>query len=206
MYIQWFVKGIAGPTALGRDDGLDKFDAFSLISMRHGIVSNWWRNQGTISPQETQAVLTPYNLDRHLHDYQNFGSISPFISLASGCVERDMIYGRNNIWSAVDTALDFATDCWMRPGTLFYGWTIVGLNPAVELGSVSEAVRELNTYQRWSPYQLEGEITAKVNIPANQIFLAEWWDGSQHYDRCVESYLNPDFVSATPITNIKGYF
>ena len=56
------------------------------------------------------------------------------------------------------TALDFATDSGRRPGYLFYAWAIVGLNPAPSIESVSEKVRELNTYRSWSAYQTEAKL------------------------------------------------
>src|SRR5262245_30070962 len=100
MYVQWCVKGISG-------NALTKKDAFDLVASGRGIPSNWLRHKGSISPGEVAKVLNPYNLDRHLHDYVNFGQQSPFVSLASGCVERDALLQRNVIHSAIDIALHF---------------------------------------------------------------------------------------------------
>jgi hypothetical protein len=61
-------------------------------------------------------------------------------------------------------------------------------------------------YRRWSPYQLEGEVTAKVQIPANQISRVEWWDGAQHKFQPIDTYINPDFVDPTPITKLREFF
>jgi hypothetical protein len=208
LYIQRFVKGIAGrkdPTFL---DGPTMEEAFDSIAGGHGILSNWWRNKstGSISPHEVAQVLTAHNLDRHLHDYAHFGPETPFISLASGAVERDALLGENRIYSARDTALEFATDSWARPGALFYGWTPAGLNPAVGLRAVAETVRDLNVYRRWSPYQPEGEVTAKVHIPANQIECVEWWDPAIDRDQRANWYSNPNFEPPDPITNIRDLF
>ncbi|MGN6209413.1 MAG: hypothetical protein ACTHND_11935 [Asticcacaulis sp.] len=209
MYIQWFVKGIssAGP---GGQGVFTWADAKGLILAGHGIVSNWWRNKpgNRISPPEIEAVLTSDNLNRHVHDYASFGSLSPFISVASGCVERDALLGRNNVYSAIDTALAFATEDGRHPGALFYGWLPVGLNPAVELSAVGESIRDLNVYHRWSPFQLEGEITAKINIPANQIEKVEWWDLSVtgHQDTPVDVCNNSRFVAPTPLLNARELF
>jgi hypothetical protein len=205
MYIQWCVKGIAGRSQ-SNSNGIAKQDAFNLVSKGRGITSNWWRGKQAISPHEIQAVLNSRNLDRHLHDYTNYGSSSPFISLAAGCVERDALIQRNVAYSAIDTALLFATDSWAHPGALFYCWIQVGLNPAVEVSTVAEAVRDLNVYHRWSPYQPEGEITAKVHIPANQISRVEWWDPSKDKKRAVDTYPNLNFVDPTPITNLRDLF
>jgi hypothetical protein len=132
MYIQWCVKGIAG-TDSPASPALTKSDAFKLVSSGTGIISNWWRGKKVIAPHEVAIIMTDYNLDRHLHDYANYGQKSPFISLACGCTERDRLRQSNNIHSAIDTALQFATDFWKHPGALFYCWTTVGLNPAVKI-------------------------------------------------------------------------
>jgi hypothetical protein len=204
MYIQRCVKGIIGK--LPRRGGISKDEAFEMATNGRGIVSNWWRKEGTISPQARQEVLTEANLDRHLHDYENFGDDTPFISLACGAVERDALVQQNFVYSARDTALMFATEDWARPGALFYVWVPVSYNRAVAIGAVAEPVRDLNIYQRWSPFQLEGEITAKVNIPANQIEKVEWWDGSKSQTDPVDFCDNPIFMAPTPLSNIRELF
>ena len=207
MYIQWFVKGISSENNAG-DPILSKSEAFDLVDTGYGIISNWWRTRpnGLISPAAVQRELTAHNLDRHVHDYDAYGSGTPFISVASGCVERDLEAAQNNIYSAVDVALEFATARFTRPGALFIGWLPVALEPAVEIASVAEAIRDLNVYHRWSPYQLEGEITAKVNIPANQIAIVEWWDPAISTDVPDETHENPGYVPPTPILNHREYF
>jgi hypothetical protein len=207
MYVQWFVKGIGGQGRPGTS-GVGRAEAFAMIADGHGVLSNWWRTKpnGCISPSEVQEMLNEHNLDRHVHDYDTFGPQSPFISLASGAVERDTALQRNFIYSAIDTALEFATDSWDRPGALFYGWVLVGLNPAVGLSVVAEEIRELNAYRRWSPFQLEGEITAKIHIPANQISHVEWWDGSVDVSEPIDRYSNTNFMEPTPILNARDRF
>jgi len=200
MYIQKFVKGIIGE----HQNGMSWEDAKSILRTHQGIYSNWWRHKGLITPLDVALVLTEANLDRHLHDYSNFGRESPFISLAAGCVERDTLLEQNHLYSAKDTALDFATGAGSHAGVLFFGWVVVGLSPAVCIGSVAESVRELNVYHRWSPYQLEGEITAKVHIPANQIERAEWWEpgSTAPYDE----FPNPHYQAPSAILNIRELF
>jgi hypothetical protein len=206
MYIQWSVKGIAGTVVAGSANALTKSEAFDLVKLGKGITSNWWRHKRHIFPHEAITVLNEQNLDRHLHDYDNFGKHSPFISVASGCIERDALLQRNIVYSAVDRALWFATGAWARPGALFYCWLQVGLNPAAEVFGVAEAVRELNVYHRWSPYQLEGEVTAKLQIPANQISRVEWWDGRIRTDQAVDTFPNPKFVDPASIANLRDLF
>jgi hypothetical protein len=208
MYIQWFVKGIAGQADSNSGTALTWPQAKQLLSGGHGIDSNWWRNKPNrlITPSEIDAILTEHNLDRHVHDYQNYGQQTPFISVASGCVERDTLMSQNFVYSAVTTALDFATDAWSRPGALFYGWLPVALNPAVPISAVAEEIRDLNVYHRWSPFQLEGEVTAKVHIPSNQIKAVEWWDGNADPNKPVDRFENPSFIEPTPITNVREHF
>lgn len=207
MYVQWFVKGIGSRDAAG-NPGLQWAEAKAMMLDGDGITSNWWRNKPDqcISPREVEAILTEHNLERHVHDYDGFGHETPFISVAAGSVERDALLRRNSVYSAVDTALDFATDAGNHPGCLFYGWIVTSLNQAVELSSVAEAIRDLNVYHRWSPFQLEGEVTAKIHIPANQIQRVEWWDLSSDTSAAQDSCINPRFVAPAPILNMREHF
>lgn len=203
MYIQRCVKGIAGAYSGG--SGITEEEAYTIIS-GDGIYSNWWRKTGAITTKMIVDVLTDHNLDRHLHDYDAFRDDTPFISLACGSVERDALVQSNFVYSAIDTALMFATEDWVRPGALFYCWVPVSQNRNVALSAVGEAVRDLNIYQRWSPFQLEGEVTTKVHIPSNQIEKIEWWDGSYSKDSPKKSCLNPDYVGPEPLSNIRSLF
>lgn len=204
MYIQRCVKGIAGELHGG--DGLTEAEAQDFVLGAHGIASNWWRKMQSITPPMVADVLTDHNLDRHLHDYDAYRDDTPFISLACGSVERDTLVRNNFIYSAVDTALMFATEDWTRPGALFYCWVPTSHNRAVALSAVAEPVRDLNIYQRWSPFQLEGEITAKVSIPANQIEKVEWWDGAFSTKDPKFIWDNPDHIKPTPLSNIRDLF
>ena len=208
MYVQWFVKGIAGQRDSDFGSALTWSEAQQMLSGGRGIVSNWWRNKAscTVSPSEIEAILTEHNLNRHIHDYASYGQQSPFISLAAGGVERNTMLSENFVYSAVTTALNFATDAWAQPGVLFFGWVPVALNPAVGLAAVAEEVRNLNVYQRWSLFQLEGEVTAKIHIPANQIKAIEWWDGISDRLNPICRFDNPGFLEPNPITNVREHF
>lgn len=203
MYIQWCVKGIASNTG---DPGHPPFNwamARSLVADKHGLGSNWMRDEGAVTSAEIADVLTLSNLYRHLNDYDAYGGRSPFISLAAGSVERDVLTSTNTIRSAIDTALWFATDGWARAGALFYCWTPVGLNGAVEVASVSEAVRDLLVYRDYLPFQPEGEITAKIGLAANQIQRVEWWNPHRP-NGPLHVYDNPDFVQPAALTTLRG--
>jgi hypothetical protein len=199
MYIQWCVKGIASRP------GFDWAAAQSTVSAQHGIISNWWHHHGQITPADVAGELNLANLYRHLNDYAAYGPVSPFISLAAGSVERDAYLQTNTVHSAIDTGLWFATAYGTRPGALFYCWTPVGLNPAVEVASVSESVRDLDVYRDYLPFQPEGEITAKVSLPSNQIQRVEWWDSFAAAGP-VHTFVNPSFVEPTPLTTLRELF
>ena len=199
MYIQWCVKGIASGPGFGWNE------AQHLLASEAGILSNWWRARHQITPTEVAEVLNLANLYRHLNDYDTYGPETPFISLAAGSVGRDAYLGVNTVHSAIDTGLWFATDFGTRPGALFYCWVPVGLNPAVEVSSVAETVRDLHVYRDYLPYQLEGEVTAKVHIPSNQIEKVEWWNDFNDVDP-VDTFLNPLFVEPGPLTTLRDLF
>lgn len=177
-----------------------------MLESNAGIRSNWWRTVNSISPSDVADVLNETNLNMHLHDYDTFRNDTPFISLASGAVERDRIARTNFVYSAIDTALLFATEGWARPGALFYCWVPTALNKAVELRAIAEPVRDLLTYRTWSPYQLEGELAAKVHIPSNQIERVEWWDGTIERTKAVREFKNPNYVEPSAVTNFRDLF
>jgi hypothetical protein len=201
MHIQHCVKGIGGESSAGANDGLTRSSAVEMVASGRGILSNWWRNKGRITPPEIQAVITSANLDRHLHDYDAFGHETPFISLAAGAVVRDPALMTNQVYDAVDTALFFATDDGNRAGALFFCWTVVGFHPAVPFEFISEPVRDLLIYRGWSPYHDEGEIAAKVHIPAYRIQRVEWWDPAISLVAPDSVWDNPEYRNPDPLLN-----
>ena len=203
MYIQRCIKGIGGSRRC--EGGFNWQDAKNLVKSGKGISSNWFRGSA-VSPKEIVDVLTEENLDRHLHDYASYKCCTPFISLACGAVDRNAADRRTYNYPAREIALMFATEDWSRPGALFYLWVPTSHNRAVALSFVAEPVRDLNIYRRWSPYQLEGEVTAKIHIPANQIERVEWWDGSVSKSRPEEFWVNPDHAKPDPLSNIRDFF
>jgi hypothetical protein len=207
MFIQWCVKGVR--SRLSNEDpavGIDDIQARAIIDNGDGILCNWWRSARTISPAKRRDKLTQANLDRHIHDYDRFKNETPFISLTAGCVERDAALRLNRIREAQDVALRFATDWGKRDGYLFYCWVVVGLKPAVSVEGVAEEVRELNTYLSYSDFQLEGEVTVKINVPANQIHRCERWtvDGQGKVsDTFMWQHRNRRFDTPALVSNIR---
>jgi hypothetical protein len=204
MIIQWCVKGIA----LDSDE-----QARAIIDSRVGLLCNWWRTVGTISPPERREKLTAANLDLHVNHYDStdpatsepFYVNSPFISLAAGTVERDAAAKTNHVHSALQTALWFGTRFGTRNTAYLYTcWVIVAPRIAVDVEAVAEEVRDLNTYRRYSDYQTEGEIAAKINIPDNHIRdCQKWvWDRRAGNITAGWTHTNPRFTPPETLSNV----
>ena len=174
MIIQRVIKGIGG---IDDADVQDIFDA--------GIVCNWWRNLGrALQRVEIHGKLSDRNLDWHQNSFdksdpleggQTFSQHTPFISTTAGTVSRDTSAKTNTLTPAWRIALYFATKQWMTDGWLFYCHLFVIGKQATVMEPFSEELRELNIYHGYSLYQPEGEITAKIVIPAAQIERADFW-------------------------------
>jgi hypothetical protein len=201
MFVQWAIKGINGDSS-----GINDATAKSMIDDGHGILCNWWRNQNMISPSEVRGKLTKSNLELHVNQYDTVKERTPFISLAAGCIERDAAIQTNQIHPASKVALRFATRWGTTPGYLFYCWVITGLKPAVEIEQIAEEVRGLNTYRSYSEYQLEGEITAKIHIPSNQILKCEKYAPTSSRCSRVWTYSNRNFSRPAAVLNVRELF
>ena len=204
MYIQHCIKGIGWSRE--NEGGFNWQDAKDWVESGNGIYSSWCWKKTIWSAQEIVDVLTEENLDRHLHDYARYKYDTPFISLACGAVEPNAASRSTFRYPAKEIALMFATDDWSRPGALFYLWVPTSHNRAVALSLVAEPVRDINIYRRWSPYQLEGEVTAKIHIPANQIEKIEWWNGDISRSKPEECWVNQNYVKPDPLSNIRMFF
>ena len=201
MYVQWCAKGLNGIT----DD-----EARSVMLGSQGLICRWWRNVDPLPSNLIASKLTLRNLDWHVNRYsdydpgtgQPFCEGSPFISLSAGTVEREVFLKSNIAHTAWQTALGFATDWGAVEGYVYICYVIVALNSAVAVESVSEEVRELKTYRRYSAYNPEGEIAAKIRVPANQIRLCM----KLAADLTVSwTQVNPGFVAPTPILNQRMF-
>jgi hypothetical protein len=167
MMIQRVLKGICGLTDADVTPILDGA----------GIRSNWWRWKGTIEPSEVIDQLTAANVDRHLNCYTAtdplsglpYGRVTPFISTTAGAVVRDARGAVNLQYSAIDVAVYFATDAYRSPGWVFFGYLFAVGRPSVPHRAFAEEVRELHVYTHFLPYQPEGELVAKIHIPATQL-------------------------------------
>ncbi len=211
MYIQTCIKGV---------NGISSAHAKAIINGR-GLACNWWRNERNISPAQVDERLTAAELDLHVNSYgqqhpTRAGTVrkqTPFISLTAGAVERSVFLRTNLVHPAHRTALFFASDFGRLRGDcfLFYCWVMVGLRPSVEVKGLAEEVRELNTYRRYSAFQTEGELAAKIEVPARQIHRYERYHISTGRAGRLrfsigETEINPSYVDPRSVVNLREAF
>jgi hypothetical protein len=205
MYVQWCIKGVSG---------IDEAAAESIVIGGSGLQCRWWRNVHAIQPDQVAAKLTPDNLDLHVNHYgapdpatgQPFCDGTPFISLTAGAVDRDTVLETNKAVPARQTALRFATRDGTNDGYLFYCYVIVGLGPAVPVTFVAEEVRGLSPHRNYSRHILEGEIAAKIHVPANQISMWERYSIQGGVPVRDWVHWNTSFEDPMVISNIRGAF
>ncbi|MGW2614626.1 hypothetical protein [Streptomyces sp. NPDC001500] len=205
LIVQWCVKGMSLP-----DDDV----ARRLIDDRRGIVCRWWNKITELPNEEIASKLTAQNLNLHVNHFESidpatglpFDEETPFISLSCGTVERDTAAKTNFVHTARHTALWFGTHFGQEPvAYLYFCWVLLAPRSAVGVERVAEEVRDLNTYRRYSPYQTEGEVAAKIHIPANQINRCEkWaWNREQKTIRRTWTHHNSEFVQPEALSNVR---
>lgn len=183
MIVQWCSKGVAK---------LDEATAVDILGGGAGIRCRGWLELGPAASLPLDRILgrlNEPNLDLHVNDYsrvdprtgKHFFEITPFISLAAGVVDRDVTKQTNVTHGAFRTALEFACTDYTDPrrppcpGWIFVCYVLVGVRPAPTIPGVAEEVRELKHLRPYSPWYLQGEVTAKVNVPSRQILYATRW-------------------------------
>lgn len=196
MIIQKVLKGIAS---------ISEPDARAV--MEGGIQCNWWRKVGLLPVEEIPHRLTDRNLHWHQNRYtdldplegnEEFRKHTPFISVTAGTVERDVAARTNVVHFANEIALGFATNFGCTSGWVFHCYVFILGRKAISHAGFAEEVRELNIYTGFSPYQPEGEITAKIEIPPAQIEQCEEFD---------LAVVKKDLAAGrlpTPVQNIKN--
>jgi hypothetical protein len=188
--------------------------ARSLIDSREGIHCNWWRDVGRITAPGIRDKLTDENLNLHVNHFtiidpntkRQFRELTPFISLTAGTVERDAAAKTNIVRRARATALWFGSKFGESDYAYLYTcWVVIAPRSAVTIESVSEEVRDLNTYRRFSQFQPEGEIIAKISVPDNQIKECEkWiWDRNGLMFKLAWTHENTRFTAPEMLTNVR---
>lgn len=195
MHIQWCLKGIRARSNFG--------DSHARALLGTGLQSNWLRNNAATSFDpgltDAQAELNDAALFSHVHDYGTFGSNSPYLSLSAGIRRSDGGHGLQE-FRAWETALDFATDGPTGTGYIYRLWTIVTPKPSPSLMGVSDELRDLNQFGNFAYFNHEGELAAKILIPARQI---QWVAKVTFPGTRLWIEANPDHVDPDTITNLK---
>jgi hypothetical protein len=210
MIIQEVLKGISG---------INEVDVRFIFES--GILCNWWRKVKLLPAAEVPLRLTDRNLHWHQNCYdsldplegnEEFSKHTPFISATAGSVERDSFNQVNTLYPAWWEALKFATNFWTSDGWIFYcsAWTLG--RKAVGHQAFSEEIRELHVYNGFSLYQLEGEITAKIQIPTTQIQKAEEWSLSDIQNALAignlptpcQTMINDRFIDPSSYCNVRA--
>jgi hypothetical protein len=200
MLIQWCLKGISESQEFNDDRAREAADF-------EGLTSSWLRSLGSVGkpitflPPGSHAVLSQSALDAHVNGFSGAAATTPYLSLSAGCVELDPSTQTTTTYAARLTALDFATNGGSGPGYIFYLWVLVSPKPAPELPGFGEEVRELNIFRQFTTFHHEGEIAAKLFVPARQIQKVEKY-GSDITLQWTE--WNSNFVPPERVSNVLG--
>ena len=204
MMVQWCIKG------LSLDDDAA---AEQIMTDQRGLLCQWWLNSTTFPPlEEIPAKLTRENLLRHVNQFtgidpstgEPFNEASPFSSLSAGSVERDLVLATNTVHTARRTAIYFGSQFGAADvAYLYLCWLVVAPRESVPIKGVAEEVRDLHTYRDYSDFQLEGEITAKLDVPATQISCCEKWERQNGSFWCKGIFPNPIFTPPETLSNIR---
>jgi hypothetical protein len=168
MIFQQVLKGI--PAATDAEPGFT--DARAQVAVEGaGVPCNWWLNPPgrLISPPEIQQKLSERALHDHLVNYDSVRTTTPFISTTAGTVEREAAKARNVFFPPMYTALRFATRNFTQDGYVVHAYVYTLGKQSIELEEFAEEVRDVNTYTAYYKWHPEGEIVAKVLIPARRI-------------------------------------
>jgi len=177
-----------------------------------GIVSNWLRNTTTPPhPSEWAGRLTEDELRWHLNRFgdhypptqSSYSHLTPFISTTAGVYERDPYTADILPFDPLRTAIDFATDGFVRDGFVFFGYVVILDRPSLPHAAFSEEIRSLTNFPWFLPFHHEGEVTAKIHIPSIQLEKWEWYAPAYDGFRLAETLSNPRFRSPHEIANVR---
>lgn len=198
MLIAWCLKGVAESANFGDADAKAALGG-------PGLSATWLRNsaryQSTL-PADTHPLLSQAALDAHVNAFVAAGGSTPYLSLTAGCRERLLTAGGGfslQTYPALDTALFFATNDGQNHGYVFRLWVLVAPKPAPELPGFGEEVRSLLSSPQNLAFHHEGEIAAKLYVPARQMKSV-----TRYFADLSEDWTetNPDFVEPERISNV----
>lgn len=196
MLIQWCLKGIREQPTFGDPEA-------QAVLRDVGLSSSWLRTPVgrdiRTFPPDSHWALSQAALNAHVNGFASAAATTPYISLSAGCVELDPATATTTVYPALDTALEFATDSGRCDGYVFRMWVLVSPKPGPELPGFAEEVRELNLFRQFALYHYEGEIAAKLFIPARHI---EWAIKYDRGLRQINRWNNPGFVPPQRISNV----
>ncbi|GAB4577117.1 MAG: hypothetical protein Tsb0019_04600 [Roseibium sp.] len=196
MLVQHCLKGL-----VERQPGFTDPEVAAVLTSQ-GLSTSWLRNssnQMTDLPADSHNALSSAALDRHVNNFGQAAQTTPYYSLSAGCVELDISTRQTTTFPALQTALDFCTDGGRRDGYVFKLWVLVSPKPAPELPGFAEEVRELNLFRQFATFHFEGEVAAKLFIPARQIEYVEKYD--MNLNRLWRAP-NPNYVPPERVSNV----
>ena len=188
MFVQKFYKGI-------RDIGESEIDDV----FRNGLQSNKLRN----APSSTFLDLLPFLSEDHLYghvtDYNTHGGDSAFVSLTAGTRGTSDAAGFFRPFAAWETALRFATRDRVG-GVIFEGWVVVLGAPAWHVVGIAEDIRDKHIYPRFNSFWSQGEVTAKLFVPGQQVSRATLVDSNM---TPLQTFRNTDALDPAQFSNVR---
>jgi len=194
MYLQWCLKGIPSSCQFGEQE--------AKSTLATGIKSNFIRQKKTQDLSNSIAQLSPQKLKGHVNDYANHRKDTPYISLSAGCISPSPSGAGVTVNPAWLTAFDFATEGATVEGYVYVCWTVVSLKPNAELLFIADETRDLNQFRDLWHYHNEGEITAKLIVPTQQIYAYFKINSDLTIDTW---HMNQHFVAPESVNNIREF-
>jgi hypothetical protein len=158
---------------------------------------------------DAHSALSVAALASHVNNYHSVRHQTPYVSLTAGLMLYDGQSRTATRRSAWQTALEFATKFGTVTGYVFECWVVLPPNPAPELPGFGEDVRDLNLHASFAYWHPQGEVAAKLGVPARQIrrvvkFGSDLKPQRMGGTRATKAgLLNRDFVPPERVSNIR---
>lgn len=188
MFVQKFYKGIRN---VGPNEIASVFQG--------GLQSNKLRNEPASIFLDLIPFLSEDHLYGHVTDYAAHGVDSAFVSLTAGTRGTGDAGGFFRPFQAWETALRFATRGGVG-GVIFEGWVVVLGTPAWHVVGVAEDIRDRHVYPRFNSFWAQGEVTAKLLVPGQQISRATLVDSNM---TPIETFHNQNAMDPAQFSNVR---